>query len=57
MDNTVTMQTSKRLIPFALDAGDSAAFSSIFLASSFSCSHMCLWHSAGKQNPRPPQRQ
>ena len=32
----------------ALDAGDSAAFSSIFLASGFS---------APKQNPRPPQRQ
>ncbi len=39
-----------------LDTGGSAAFSSIFLASSFFCSHLCLRQGAGKQNPRPPQR-
>jgi hypothetical protein len=40
-----------------LDRWESAApTASIFLASSFSGSHVCLRHSAGKQSPRPPQR-
>jgi hypothetical protein len=41
-----------------LDGGDSTAYfvSSISqrVALSFSCSHMCLWHSASKQDPRHP---